>query len=109
MLVYSFIVVNKDKNYCNFKDIDLSISPLEKFLILTEDVAKLTKIFMGKKANFVNFIWFVKYFFNVFAADLNLRKNVFQIDMPPSFLLWRIIFAKGKLTNTATNILAIFY
>ena len=38
----------------------------------------------------VKFIWFAKYFFNVFAADLNLRKNVFQIDMPPSFLLWRI-------------------
>ena len=68
----------------------MSISPLEKFLILTEDVAKLTKIFMGKKANFVKFIWFVKYFFNVFAADLNLGKNVFQIDMPPSFLLWWI-------------------
>ena len=45
---------------------------------------------MGKKANLVKFIWFVKYFFNVFVADVNLKNNVFQIDMPPSFLLWRI-------------------
>ena len=29
-------------------------------------------------------------FLNVFAPDSNLRKNVFQIDMPPYFLLWRI-------------------
>ena len=72
------------------KDIDMSIFSIEKFIILTVDVAKLTKIFMGKKANLVKFTWFVKYSFNVFAADLNLRKNVFQIDMPPSFLLWRI-------------------
>ena len=47
----------------------MSISPLEKFVILTEDVALLTKIVMGKKANLVNLIWFVKYFFNVFAVD----------------------------------------
>ena len=53
MLVYSFIVVNKNKNYCNLKDIDMSISPIEKVIILTEDVALLTKIFMGKKANSV--------------------------------------------------------
>ena len=62
----------------------------KSFIILTEDVAKLRTIFMGKKANLVKFIWFVKYFFNVFAADLNLRKNVFHIHKPPSFLLWRI-------------------
>ena len=77
------------------KDIDMSILPIEKFIILIEDVAKLTKIFNGKKANLVKFIWFVKYFFYAFAADLNLRKNVFQIDMPPFFLLWRI-----KLTTS---------
>ena len=68
----------------------MSILRIEQFIILTEDVAKLTKIFMGKKANLVKFIRFVKYFFNVFAADLNLRKNAFQINMLPSFLLWRI-------------------
>ena len=73
------------------KDIDMSISPIEKFIILIGDVALVTKIFLGKKANLVKFIWFVKYFFNVFAADLYLRKNVFQIHMPPSFLLWRIM------------------
>ena len=33
---------------------------------------------MGNKANLVKFIWFVKYFFNVFAADLNLRKKCFS-------------------------------
>ena len=60
------------------KDIDMSILPIEKFIILTEDVAKLTKISMGKKENLVKFIWFVKYLFNVFAADLNLRENVFR-------------------------------
>ena len=91
MLVHSYIVVNKNKNCWNFKDIDMSISPIEKFIILKEDVAWLPKTFMGKKANLVKFIWFVKYFFNVFAADFNLRKNVFQIGMPPSFLLWRIV------------------
>ena len=91
MLVYSFIVVNKNKIYCNLKDIDMSIAPIEKFIILTEDVALLTKIFMEKKANLVKLIWFVKYFFNVFVADVNLKKNVLQIDMPPSFLLWRIM------------------
>ena len=53
MLVYSFIVVNKNKNYCNLKDNDMSISPIEKFIILTEDVALVRKIFMGKKANLV--------------------------------------------------------
>ena len=88
MLVYSFIVVNKNKNYCNLKDIDMSISVIEKFIILTEDVALLTKIFMGKKANLVKFIWFVKNCFEVLAADLNLRKSVFQIDMPPSFFYY---------------------
>ena len=69
MLVYSFIVVNKDKKYCNLKDIDTSISPIEKCVILTEDVALLTKVVVGKKANLVNFIWFVKYFLNVFVVD----------------------------------------
>ena len=44
------------------KDIDMSILPIEKFIILTEDVAKLTKIFNGRKANLVKFIWFVNYF-----------------------------------------------
>ena len=24
-------------------------------------------------------------------TDFNLKKNVFEIDMPPSFLLWRIV------------------
>ena len=57
----------------------MSTSPIEKSIILTEDVALPTKIFMGKKANLIKFIRFVKYFFNVFVADLNLRKNVFQI------------------------------
>ena len=69
MLVFTFIVVNKNKIYWNLKDIDMSISPIEKFIILTEDVALLTKIFMGMKANLVKFIWCVKYFFNVFPAD----------------------------------------
>ena len=78
MLVYSFIVVNRNKNYHNLKNIDMSIWPTEKFINLTEDVALLTKIFMGKEANLVIFILFGKYFFNVFAADLNSRKNVFR-------------------------------
>ena len=69
MLVYTFIVVKKNKFYCNSKDIDMSISPIENFIILTEDVALLTKIFRGMNANLVKFIWCVKYFFNVFAAD----------------------------------------
>ena len=47
------MVVKKNNNYCNLKDIDMSISPIEKFIILTECVALLTKIFMGKKANLV--------------------------------------------------------
>ena len=68
----------------------MSISPIEKFIILTEGVALLTKIFMGKKANLVKFIS-LNIFLMFFAADLNLRKNVFKIDMPPSFLLWRIV------------------
>ena len=62
MLVYSFIFVNKNENCYNLKDIDMSISPIEKFLILIEDVALPTKNFMGKKANLVKFIWFVKCF-----------------------------------------------
>ena len=63
------LLLKKNEIYCNLKDIDMSISPIENFIILTDDVALLTKIFMGKKANLVKFIWFVKYFFNVFAAD----------------------------------------
>ena len=94
MLVYSFIVI--DKNYYNLKDIDMSISPIEKFIILTEDVALLTEIFLGQKANLVKFICFVKYF-NVFAAHLDLRKSVFKIDMPPPFLLWYELFVCNSL------------
>ena len=60
MFVYSFIVVNRNRN---LKNIDMSILPIEMFIILTEEVALLTKIFMGKKANLVKFVWFVKYFF----------------------------------------------
>ena len=67
MFVYSFIVVSKNKNYCNLKDIDMSISLIKKFIILTEDVPLLAKIFMGKKTNLVKFISFVKYFFDVCA------------------------------------------
>ena len=52
----------------------MSISPIEKFIILIGDVALLTKILMGMKANSVKFIWFAKYLFNVFATDLNLKK-----------------------------------
>ena len=48
-----FYCCKQKQNYCNLKDIDMSISPIEKFIILTEDVALLTKIFMGKKANLV--------------------------------------------------------
>ena len=40
--VNSFIVVHRNKNYCNLKVIDMSILPKEKFIILTEDVALLT-------------------------------------------------------------------
>ena len=40
----------------------MSISSIEKFVILIEDVALLTKIVMGKKANLVKFVWFVKCF-----------------------------------------------
>ena len=29
-------------------------------------------------------------YFNVSATDFNLKKNIFEIDMPPSFLLRRI-------------------
>ena len=53
MALYSFIVVKNPKNYWNMKDIDMSISPIEKFIILTEDVALPTKILMGKKENLV--------------------------------------------------------
>ena len=41
-------------------------------------------------AHLVKFIWFVKYWFDVFTVDLILRKIVFQIDMLPSFLVWWI-------------------
>ena len=87
MLVYSFIVVNKNKIYCNLKDIDTSIAPIEKFIILMEDVALPTKIFRGKNANLVKFIWFVKYFFYCFCSRCKFEKNVFQIDMLPSFFI----------------------
>ena len=60
MFVYSFIVVNGNKNYCNLKDSDISTSLIEKFIISTEDVALLTKIFIEKKANLVKFIWFIR-------------------------------------------------
>ena len=86
----------------------MSISPIEKFIILTEDVALRTKFFMGKKANLVKFVWFVKYFFNVFAADSNLRKNVFKVDMPPSFLIWRIS-AKSFTYNLQVVLVVLFY
>ena len=56
----------------------MSIAPVDKFIILMEDVALPTKIFMGKNANLVKFIWLVKYFFNVFVADVNLKKMFFR-------------------------------
>ena len=65
----------------------------------------LKEIFMGKKTNLVKFVWFVKYIFNVFTADLNLRKNVFQIDMPPSFLSWRIKVLALPLDLNHSNML----
>ena len=67
--------VNKNKMYCNLKDISVSISLIEKFIILNEDIALPTKIFMGK-ANFLNLYGSLNIFY-VFVADLNLRKNVF--------------------------------
>ena len=42
------------QNYCNLKDIDMSISPIEKFIFLTEDVASLTKIFMERRQIWLN-------------------------------------------------------
>ena len=74
----------------------MSISPNEKFIILTEDVALPTKNFMGKKANLVKFIWLVKYCFDVFCSRLKFEENVFQIDMPPSFFIWRIRTLIGR-------------
>ena len=56
----------QNKIYCNLKDIDMSIAPIEKFIILMEDVALPTKIFMGKKANLVKFIWSLIYIFLMF-------------------------------------------
>ena len=56
ILSHQFIAVNRNKNYCNLKDINMSILPKEKFIILAEDVALITKIFMGKKANLIKFI-----------------------------------------------------
>ena len=85
------------------KDIDMSISPLVKFLILTDDVAKLTKIIMGRRQILLSLYGSLNIFFNVFAADLNLRKNVFQIDMPPSFLLWRIGLLEIHVARSQTN------
>ena len=82
MLVYSFFVVSK--NCCNFKDIDMSTLPIEKFIIL---LALLTKVFMGMKANLVKLMWFVKYLFYCFCSRFKFEKNVFKIDIPPSFLL----------------------
>ena len=35
IVVYSFIVINSNKDYCNLKDIDMSITPIQKFIILT--------------------------------------------------------------------------
>ena len=109
MLVYSFIVVNKNKNYCNLKDIDMSISLIEKFIILTEDIALPTKIFMGKKENLLKFILFVKYFFNVFVANLNLRKKCFSgrhaaifFIMAYYFPIFSVSYRNKDLKNTTT-------
>ena len=91
MLVYSFIVVNKNKNYCKLKDIDMSISPIEKLIFLTEDVALLTKIFSWERRQiWLNLFGLLNIFLMFFPADFNLRKNIFQIDMTPSSLLWWI-------------------
>ena len=89
MFVYSFIVVNR--NYCNLKDIDMSVSPIEKFIILTEDVALLRKMFMGKKTKLVKFVWFDKYFSNVFGANLNLRKMFFRSTCHHLFYYGRLL------------------
>ena len=56
----------QNKIYCNLKDIDMSIALIEKFIILMEDVALPTKIFMGKKANLVKFVWSLNYIFLMF-------------------------------------------
>ena len=78
----------KNKNYYNLKDIDMSILPIEKFIIQSEDVALLTDIFMGKKGNLVKFINFRQLNKKFERKCLNLRENVFKIDITPSFLLW---------------------
>ena len=61
ILVYSLIVVNKKKPTPIGKHRHVDFAN-RKVHILTEVVALLTKIFMGKKANLVISIWFVKYF-----------------------------------------------
>ena len=52
----------RQKLLYNLKYIDMSVTPIKKFITLTEDVALLTEIFMGQKANLVEFKCFVKYF-----------------------------------------------
>ena len=66
----------------------MSILPIEKFIIQSEDVALLTDIFMGKKGNLVKFINFRQLNKKFERKCLNLRENVFKIDITPSFLLW---------------------
>ena len=65
---------------------DARIHNSEKFIILTEDVALLTKKFHGNEGKFGK-IYMVCL---MFLQLTKLGNNVFQIDMPPSFLLRRI-------------------
>ena len=55
----------------------MSISPMETFISLTEDVALLTKIFIEKKENLVKFMWFVKYFLMFLQPILIGEKGFF--------------------------------
>ena len=79
MLIYSCIVVNKNKRHCNLKDIDMMMSPTEKFIILTEGVALLTKIFMRKNK------------FLMFLPPIYFEKKCFLDRYAAIFFYWRLV------------------
>ena len=56
---------------------------------------------MGKKANFVKFIWLAKYFLNVFATDLNLKKCFLYRQAAIFFIMADCV--ERKLAHVYTN------
>ena len=101
ILVYSFIVVSKNENYCNFKDIDMSILPYLFNLFATDltleklDLMKLTLLNanINKRRRKITFFSMYFVFFNTSVGNTYQHKNKANI------LVFSVLKAKCNVSS----------